>query len=139
MELNQKPRSKSKDTCNSKDGVESLATPHILVGNHGILSVPKVSVWDKRIIYEHLKEINESHYIGSWKRYWLRPLTNSKPKCLVELAGKSLLEHQLDIFECGITDIHVIGGYNADQLINKKYKLHKTIITIIPTWSIHCL
>ena len=41
----------------------------------------------------------------------LRPLTNSKPKCLVELAGKSLLEHQLDtLFECGITDIHVIGG-----------------------------
>ena len=56
----------------------------------------------------------------------LRPLTDSKPKCLVELAGKSLLEHQLDtLSECGITDIHVIGGYYADQLVNAKYKLHQ--------------
>ena len=56
----------------------------------------------------------------------LRPLTESKPKCLVELAGKPLLEHQLyTLSECGITDIHVIGGYNADQLISKKYKLHQ--------------
>lgn len=56
----------------------------------------------------------------------LGPLTDSKPKCLVELAGQSLLEHQLEtLFECGITDIHVVGGYNADQLINKKYTLHQ--------------
>ena len=52
----------------------------------------------------------------------LRPFNETKPKCLVELAGKSLLQHQLDtLSKCGITDIHVIGGYNADQLINKKY------------------
>ncbi len=56
----------------------------------------------------------------------LKPLTNSKPKCLVELAGKSLLEHQLDtLSDCGISDIHVVGGYMADQLISKKYKLHQ--------------
>ena len=34
---------------------------------------------------------------GEGKR--LRPLTNDKPKCLVELFGKTLLEWQLSIFK----------------------------------------
>jgi NDP-sugar pyrophosphorylase family protein len=47
----------------------------------------------------------------------LRPLTNDKPKCLVELAGKPLLEHQLETLRArGVEDIHIVGGYRADQL-----------------------
>jgi L-glutamine-phosphate cytidylyltransferase len=47
----------------------------------------------------------------------LRPLTDDKPKCLVELAGKPLFEHQLDVLRAaGISDIHVVAGYRADQL-----------------------
>ena len=34
---------------------------------------------------------------GEGKR--LRPLTNEKPKCMVELFGKSILETQIDIFK----------------------------------------
>ena len=48
----------------------------------------------------------------------LRPLTNDKPKCLVELFGKPLLEWQIETFQnSGITDITIVSGYKSD-LIN---------------------
>jgi choline kinase len=47
----------------------------------------------------------------------LRPLTNDKPKGLVELFGKSILERQIDIFmSCGITDISIVTGFNAEMI-----------------------
>ena len=55
----------------------------------------------------------------------LRPLTDHKPKCLVELEGKPLLEHQLDtLHACGIKDVHIVGGYCADQLRKYDITLH---------------
>lgn len=55
----------------------------------------------------------------------LRPLTNDKPKCLVEVAGKPLLEHQLAVMHaCGLRDIHIVGGYRADQLDRPELTLH---------------
>jgi NDP-sugar pyrophosphorylase family protein len=42
----------------------------------------------------------------------LNPMTNDKPKCMLELNGKTILQHQLDVFHAnGITDISVIKGY----------------------------
>ena len=47
----------------------------------------------------------------------LRPLTDEKPKCLVELGGKSLLQRQIEALRAaGINDIHLIGGYRHEQL-----------------------
>jgi choline kinase len=47
----------------------------------------------------------------------LRPLTDDRPKCLVELAGRPLLQWQLECAaEVGINDIIVVGGYLIDQL-----------------------
>ncbi|MDC1433615.1 phosphocholine cytidylyltransferase family protein [Burkholderiales bacterium] len=47
----------------------------------------------------------------------LRPLTDDKPKCLVPLLGRSLLERQADTLkEFGINDIHIVTGYRADQI-----------------------
>jgi len=47
----------------------------------------------------------------------LRPLTDSRPKCLVELNGLSLLDWQVRTAqEVGIDDVVVIGGYMGDQL-----------------------
>jgi L-glutamine-phosphate cytidylyltransferase len=47
----------------------------------------------------------------------LRPLTNDKPKCLVELFGKSLLEWQINSFQSfGITDITVVTGYMSNKI-----------------------
>ena len=47
----------------------------------------------------------------------LRPYTLDRPKCLVELVGKSLLEHQLAALRAaGITDITMVTGYRANQI-----------------------
>jgi L-glutamine-phosphate cytidylyltransferase len=47
----------------------------------------------------------------------LRPLTNDKPKCMVELNGKPLIKHQLDLFsQFGIKDINIVTGYLEDKI-----------------------
>lgn len=47
----------------------------------------------------------------------LRPLTNDRPKCLVELQGRPLLQWQIDTARAaGIQEIVVVGGYLIDQL-----------------------
>jgi choline kinase len=44
-------------------------------------------------------------------------VTQSIPKCMVELVGKSLLCRQLDTLrDAGVCDIAVVGGYCADAL-----------------------
>ncbi len=44
-------------------------------------------------------------------------LTNDKPKCLVELGGKSLLQWQLEALKgAGISEIGIVRGYLADKL-----------------------
>lgn len=40
------------------------------------------------------------------------------PKCMVELAGRPLLAHQLAAFAaCGIDDVHVVTGHAADRVV----------------------
>jgi choline kinase len=52
----------------------------------------------------------------------LRPLTDDKPKCLVPLLGKSLLERQTQTLrQAGVADIHVATGYRAEQIENLGY------------------
>jgi len=52
---------------------------------------------------------------GEGKR--LRPLTDNKPKCLVEYQGKPILDYQLETLRsCGIHDIVVVKGYQAEIL-----------------------
>lgn len=47
----------------------------------------------------------------------LRPLTDDRPKCLVELAGVSLLQRQCTILrEAGIADITIVAGYRAEKI-----------------------
>ncbi|WP_179188293.1 NTP transferase domain-containing protein [Kiloniella majae] len=47
----------------------------------------------------------------------LRPLTNDRPKCMVELAGRSLIERQIDVAkQSGISDIYIVGGYLSEKL-----------------------
>jgi L-glutamine-phosphate cytidylyltransferase len=53
----------------------------------------------------------------------LRPITNDKPKCLVPLLGKSLLQRQTDVLEAaGLTNIHIATGYRSDQIEKLGYK-----------------
>ena len=56
----------------------------------------------------------------------LRPLTNDKPKCMVELFGKSILEWQIEKFQkFGITDITIITGYNSESIVYPQFNLVK--------------
>ena len=47
----------------------------------------------------------------------LNPLTNQKPKCMLELNGKTLLQHQIEALKGGgIDKISVIKGYKKEMI-----------------------
>ena len=52
---------------------------------------------------------------GEGKR--LRPLTEDKPKCMIDLFGKPLIQRQIETFQaCGINDISIVTGYCEDKI-----------------------
>ena len=68
----------------------------------------------------------------------LRPLTNDKPKCMVELAGKPLIKYQLDLFDdFNISDINVVSGYLEEKInfnqINKFYNPNFSSTNMVST------
>ena len=76
---------------------------------------------------------------GQGKR--LIPLTKNKPKCMVNLFGKALLEWQISIFrECGITDISVVTGYRSKliDLSGLKFFQNKEFETTNMVESLFC-
>lgn len=47
----------------------------------------------------------------------LDPLTRDRPKCLVKVGGRAILDHQVDALRAGgVGEIVVVGGYRFDQL-----------------------
>jgi choline kinase len=47
----------------------------------------------------------------------LRPLTDDRPKCMVDLGGVSLLGRQLAaLSQAGVTDVSVVVGYRAERV-----------------------
>ena len=47
----------------------------------------------------------------------LEHLVNDKPKALVELLGKSLLDRQVGVLNsANVTDIHIVAGYHAQKI-----------------------
>lgn len=52
----------------------------------------------------------------------LHPLTRDKPKCLVELFGKPLLENQVSVLrDCDVTNIQVVTGFCSEQISRLGY------------------
>ncbi len=50
---------------------------------------------------------------GSGKR--LKPLTANRPKCMLEVGGRPIFEHQIDALKtCGIIDVIVVAGWHAE-------------------------
>ncbi len=69
----------------------------------------------------------------------LRPLTNNKPKCMVELKNKPLVRYQLDLFEkFNISDINIVTGYleekinfnNVKKFYNPKFDTTNMVSTL---------
>lgn len=47
----------------------------------------------------------------------LTPITDDKPKCLLEIGGKTILQRQLEVLrQCSINDIVVVKGYKKEML-----------------------
>lgn len=47
----------------------------------------------------------------------LRPLTNARPKCMVEFKGKPIINYIIEaMHHVGISDIHIITGYKSEVL-----------------------
>lgn len=62
----------------------------------------------------------------------LAPLTNNKPKCLVELKERPLIEWQIGVAKkLGIKDIIVLRGYKGEQL---EY-FRESGITLVDNWE----
>lgn len=55
----------------------------------------------------------------------LLPFTESRPKCLIEVAGRTVIEWQIDgLLAVGVRHITVVVGYGADQVervLNDRY------------------
>lgn len=69
----------------------------------------------------------------------LRPLTDNKPKCMVELLGKPLIQHQIETFRRnGVDDIHIATGYLEEKIdfentikhFNPKYASTNMVFTL---------
>jgi len=76
---------------------------------------------------------------GEGKR--LGHLTKNKPKCMVNLFGKTMLEWQVSVFKkCGISDITVVTGYKAEMidLPNLEFFHNKNFETTNMVESLFC-
>jgi choline kinase len=76
---------------------------------------------------------------GEGKR--LRPYTLDRPKCLVEVDGRSLLDRQLDVLRAeGVGPIVLIGGYKAEKLRDRDVtlRLNRRYAETNMVWSLFC-
>lgn len=48
----------------------------------------------------------------------LEHYTDERPKCMVEVGGRSILDHQLEALRAnGVEDLHIVRGYLAERLV----------------------
>lgn len=58
----------------------------------------------------------------------LRPLTDTRPKCLLEVGGRPLLDYQLEaLMQYGIQDVLVVTGHAAEQIVRRYGKRVRTL------------
>ena len=82
-----------------------------------------------RLVGQPHLEANEAKYVKNYKKapsaiivaagfeknFW--PLNSDKPKVMLEIHGKSLLERQVELLQkCGVSRIAVVTGYKHEQV-----------------------
>ena len=56
----------------------------------------------------------------------LHPLTDDRPKCMLEFGGKTLLQRQLEAYaECGVHNIAAVRGYQAGKINYDGIRYHE--------------
>lgn len=61
---------------------------------------------------------------GEGKR--VKQLTKENPKCMIKLFGKTLLEHQIEIFRKNkVTDIVIVTGYKSESINVSDVKIYR--------------
>ena len=70
----------------------------------------------------------------------LLPLTENLPKCLVEVDGRAILDHQLDaLCAAGITEVVIVGGYRFPQIAEHIARSRPPLaidLVFNPFWSV---
>lgn len=62
----------------------------------------------------------------------LRPITNSRPKAMVEVNGKPIIFYQIDsLLENGLKDITIVTGYKSEFIIESVNKVYSNINYIV--------
>lgn len=70
----------------------------------------------------------------------LMELTDDKPKCMLEMGGKTILQRQIDTFrQCGTNDIIVVRGYMKEKInyaglkyvYNKNYRRNNILESLM--------
>ncbi|MFT6910079.1 MAG: HAD superfamily hydrolase (TIGR01450 family) [Oleiphilaceae bacterium] len=62
----------------------------------------------------------------------LRPMTNRKPKCLVTVAGKTMLQYQIDAYvAASISEVVIVVGYESDAIIDYCKHIKNIKVTIV--------
>jgi len=61
----------------------------------------------------------------------LRSITSGKPKCLIEIQGKSIIERQIEMFyNIGVKRIFIVVGYKKEAIINNLSKKFSNLVFI---------
>lgn len=68
----------------------------------------------------------------------LLPLTADRPKCLIEVGGKAIIDHQLDALDAaGVERLIVVGGYRVEKLAaHLLARKSRAELRINPFWEV---
>ncbi len=61
--------------------------------------------------------INKAIILSAGQGSRLLPLTATRPKCLIEVGGRTILDHQLDaLFAADVDEVTVVTGYRSEMI-----------------------
>lgn len=81
---------------------------------------PSVSFAERRII--NMKAV----ILAAGQGTRLKKYTENLPKGMLEFAGKTIIERQIETYQkCGITDIIVVRGFAADKITYPDVKYYE--------------
>jgi len=116
-----------------------IATPHIGGSTHEAWRRISLSAAENVISFflgnvrNSLNPPEKAIILAAGESKRLRPHTNTKPKCLLEIGGKTILDHQIEsLIHSGIKEVVIVTGYQSqliiDHLSKKNYPIRITYV-----------